>query len=99
MLKPSGKAVCNTSKKIEPIVDGRSTTCKRNSTLLKCLSLDGHIEATYRQILTCKYMSHTQLQAAIYGPLTHRTILVSTGWSLMYAVMNAHHREKSLKEE
>lgn len=38
MFMPSGKAVCSTSKKIEPIVDGRSTTCNR-----KCTSLNFRI--------------------------------------------------------
>lgn len=35
MLTPSGKAVCNTSKRTEPTVDGRCITCERKSTLLK----------------------------------------------------------------
>jgi len=34
MLMPSGNAVCSSSKKTEPIVDGRSTTCNRKFTSL-----------------------------------------------------------------
>jgi hypothetical protein len=52
MLTPSGKAVCNTSKRIEPTVDGRSTTYERKSTLLKC-------ESEWMQELS----NNTQLQS------------------------------------
>jgi hypothetical protein len=61
MVKPSGKAVCNTSKKIDPIVDGMSVTCKGKFTLLKSsVWMDGSImKFADRFPTTCRHMALT----------------------------------------
>lgn len=55
MLMPSGNAVCSSSKKTEPIVDGRSTTCNR-----KFISLNYWIRMKKKEIT--KDMSHIHIQ-------------------------------------
>jgi hypothetical protein len=78
MLTPSGKAVCNTSKRIEPIVDGRSTTYKRKSTLL-------NFKSEWMQ----KISNYTKVQST--QSFTHTALLISKGTSLVCTMMNAYY--------
>lgn len=90
MLMPSGKAVCSTSKKIEPIVDGRSTTCNR-----KCTSLNFRIGMKKKG--NNKDISHIHTQITTHTQLWTAAILRNSN-NIWRNKNRVSHNEGTLKD-